>query len=702
MDFAVRHRLPGRLRIAFPSLKSFPEALKTVTRWIGREDGVTGTRVNRFCASIVIEYHAQQPGLESRLVETICNLDYRTALNPLPSAAATENQSLSEKARSLAVATSSLPLSLLDGPVTTSIAGGTILYAAWPSYIRAYAVWKRERRLNVDFLDSLSIAISLFTGKLFTGALIAWLVSLGDTIRDLTATRSKRAIQGLLNYQAKRCWLLRSGQKVEVSVSELAVDDTVIVYAGGMIPIDGQVTKGVATVDQKTITGESLPVEKRRGDVVYAGTALLEGQLYLRATRVGSETTVARIAQMVEQIPIGETRVQNYAEKFADRLVAPCLALSCGLYALSEDVERFLSMVIIDYGTGIRVAAPTAILASMTHAARQGILIKSGSHIEKLATADTIVFDKTGTITLGTPRVLDILSYNARDFPREKIIALAAAAEARLKHPVAHAVMAKAREEGVYIPKRRYAHFRIGLGVEAQINGYHVHVGNERFLQAHGISLRVAQAELPHLNQAGYSRLLLAVDGTLTGLLPYADEIRPEMSSVIRTLRNRGIHNLIMLTGDNRTVARAVGFRVGLDRFFSEILPAEKAAIVQDLQKRGHVVAMVGDGVNDSAALAYADIGITMKNGADVTREVADVVLIEENMGKLITAIDVSRNAMQLVRQNYAIIAGLNTLALGLAIPGGWVSPGITALISNGSAILASLNAMRPILGFYA
>jgi P-type Cu2+ transporter len=262
--------------------------------------------------------------------------------------------------------------------------------------------------------------------------------------------------------------------------------------------------------------------------------------------------------------------------------------------------------------------------------------------------------------------------------------------------------MAKAREEGVYIPKRRYAHFRIGLGVEAHINGYHVHVGNERFLQAHGISLRVAQAELPHLNQAGYSRLLLAVDGTLTGLLPYVDEIRPEMPSVIRALRNRGIHNLIMLTGDNRTVARAVGLRIGLDRFFSEILPAEKAAIVQDLQKRGHVVAMVGDGVNDSAALAYADIGITMKNGADVTREVADVVLIEENMGKLITAIDVSRNAMQLVRQNYAIIAGLNTLALGLAIPGGWVSPGITALISNGSAILASLNAMRPILGFYA
>jgi P-type E1-E2 ATPase len=365
-------------------------------------------------------------------------------------------------------------------------------------------------------------------------------------------------------------------------------------------------------VDQKTITGESLPVEKRRGDVVYAGTALLEGQLYLRATRVGSETTVARLVQMVEQIPIGETRVQNYAEKFADRLAAPCLALSCGLYAFSKDIERFLSMVIIDYGTGIRVAAPTAILASMTQAARQGVLIKSGSHIEKLATADTIVFDKTGTITLGAPRVLDVLSYNARDFPREKIIALAAAAEARLKHPVAHAVMAKAREEGVYIPKRRYAHFRIGLGVEAQINGYHVHVGNERFLQAQGISLRVAQAELPHLNQAGYSRLLLAVDGTLTGLLPYADEIRPEMPSVIRILRNRGIHNLIMLTGDNRTVARAVGLRIGLDRFFSEILPAEKADIVQDLQKRGHVVAMVDDGIipiciNISASQYYTN-----------------------------------------------------------------------------------------------
>jgi len=403
---------------------------------------------------------------------------------------------------------------------------------------------------------------------------------------------------------------------------------------------------------------------------------------------------------LVEGAPVGETRIQNYSEKFADRLVAPALGLSAGLYALSADAERLASMLIVDYGTGIRVAAPTSVLASIIHAARQGVLFKSGSHMEKLASVNTIVFDKTGTLTRGSPRIVGVLSYDERNFPPKKLTALAAAAELRLRHPVAQAFVAKAREDGLRIPHRDGSKFQVGLGVTANVNGYFVQIGSERFLRHNNVRTDRAQPDLSRLNHQGYSTLLLAVNGQLAGLALYMDQIRPEMPSVIRMLHNRGIDDLIMITGDNSTVAHIVAGQLGLDRFFSDTLPEDKVEIVRQLQAKGRTVAMVGDGINDSPALSYADVGIAMKNGADVTREVANVVLMEENMCKLITAIDISRDAMGLIQQNYTIIAGLNTMALGLAIPSGIVSPGFTALLSNGSAIIAALNGIRPILRY--
>jgi Cu2+-exporting ATPase len=420
----------------------------------------------------------------------------------------------------------------------------------------------------------------------------------------------------------------------------------------------------------------------------------------IQATRVGADTTAARIVQTIEEAPVGETCIQNYAERFADKLVAPTLLLSAGLYGVTGDLNRLLSMMIIDYGTGIRVAAPTSVLAAMTHAARQGIIVKSGRNMEQLAHLDTIVFDKTGTLTSGVPEVLDVISYDERRFPPRKIVGLAAAAEARLKHPVSQAILAKARREGIRVPERTGADFQIGLGVEARVNGYNIHIGSARYFHgkriAHGVSADLVES----INQRGCSTLLFAVDGALTGLIPYADQIRPESRDVIRTLHNRGVRDLVMLTGDNACVASVVASRLGIDRYFSDTMPSEKADVIKQLREGGRTVAMVGDGINDSPALAYADVGIAMKSGADVTRETADVVLMEDNLWKVIAAIDASKEAIALIEQNYAIIAVMNTLALALAIPGGLMTPNFAALLSNGSAIAASLNAIRPILRY--
>jgi manganese/zinc-transporting P-type ATPase C len=389
--------------------------------------------------------------------------------------------------------------------------------------------------------------------------------------------------------------------------------------------------------------------------------------------------------------------MQNHAEKLADRLVAPTLGVAVGTAALTADFNRFLSLVIVDYGTGIRVAAPTAMLSSMTLAARRGIIVKSGRHMERLAEADTILFDKTGTLTRGNPEVVEIVPYQRR-IDERRLIGLAAAAESRLTHPVADAVRAKAEEYSADVPMCQEPRYQLGLGVEGEVEGHYIHVGSERFLRENGIATKKAAGDRARFEEKGCSCLYVAIDGKLAALLPYADQIRPEAATIVERLYALGIKDAIMMTGDNAVVAKAVGEQLGLTRQYADMMPSDKADIVRQLQREGRVVAMVGDGINDSPALSYADIGIAMKHGAEVTQESADVVLMEDSLWKMVEAVEISRGSVGLIKQNYKIVVALNTIALGLALPSGLVSPSFTALLSNGSAILASVNGMRPLL----
>ncbi len=704
MQAEIVHNIPGRVRLRIPELYNCGDLSRWMKGPVLSEFGIQSLRVNLSCASVVITYDPATPGVVDRLLAA---LEFFTVPPPAPEAeTATETTWAAIKTTAAAVfgfvskthnliwASIGVAGSLLGGYFALGTAP-IVCFTALPSIQRAYTILRTERRLNVDFLDSLAVLVSLARGQVFTAGFITWMISLGDWIRDKTATQSKRVISGLLEYETTTAWVVKQGKVVRVPAAEIAPGETVIVYPGEIIPVDGEIVSGRATVDQKTITGESIPVERSPGEQVFASTVLREGKLSVRATRVGANTTAAQIAGMVDAAPVGETRVQNYAEQFGDRLVAPMLGVSGGLFALSGNVDRLLSMLIIDFGTGIRVAAPTAVLSSIAHAASEGILIKGGRQLENLARADTIVFDKTGTLTHGSPEIREIVSCEEGRFPARKILALAAAAEARLKHPVSEALVRKAIEEGIEIPERLDSEFQIGLGVQARVNGYHIHVGSHRFFDQQQIPVNGHAARVEELRRSGSSALLVAVDGELKGVIPYADRIRRESKTVIRALHHAGIRNLAMITGDNRATAEAVAAELGIDQCFAETLPSDKAEIVRDLQRRGHVVAMVGDGINDSPALAYADVGIAMKHGADVARETADVVLMEDNLWKLIQAIEISRGAMARIHQNYGIIAGLNALAFLLSIPSGVLSPNMAATISNGSAILASLNSLR-------
>jgi Cu2+-exporting ATPase len=711
MELTIRHFIPGRVRLHVPSLcrrRSLAEASMT---WLRARDGIRSARINYDCACLIVEYDVAYEALLRAVIgrlRLMSIVELRSLVMPteLADDGPTEraagrldgSRSLLRRVP-LALPTLSVALAFSANPIVRAINLPLMLWNAYPIALRAWRVWRREGRLNVDFLDTLAVAASLAQGNPMAGAIVTWLIKLGDWIRDLTAAGSRRAIRELLEFQVKTAWVVRDGALVSIPSGELTVGDEVVVHHGGLIPIDGEIIAGQALIDQKTITGEGLPVTRGKGDTAFAATVIRDGQLTIRATRVGADTTAGQIVRLVESAPIGDTRMQNHAERLADRLVVPELVLATGAALVSGDFDRFLSLVIVDYGTGIRVAAPTAVLASMTHAARTGIIIKSGRHLERLAEVDTVVFDKTGTLTHGTPAVLDVLTYQDHITPGH-LLGLAAAAETKLRHPVAEALRIKAQELAVNIPPCDEAQYRVGLGVEGQVNGYYLHVGNERFMRQSDVCVRKTATDRSALDERGYSCVYIAVDGAVAGMVPYSDEVRAESRSVLHRLRGMGVKNSVMLTGDNAVVARAVGRRLGLTRHFADMLPADKADAIQELQRAGNVVAMVGDGINDSPALSYADVGIAMKHGAEVAHETAHVVLMEDSLWKLVKAVEISQDAVQLIKQNYAIVAGMNTLALALALPGGLISPTMTALISNGSAIVATLNGLRPILRY--
>ena len=458
MEFTVRHSIPGRIRLHVPALRHRSLLAEATLSWLREQDRITGARINYDCASLIIEYDPIHVDATQTMLGQLSrlSLDDWEAFLGLP-ARAHEIGAPGNGADAawpvippdphplvLVLPTVSLGLALLANPLVAAVNVPLTFYNALPIFRRAWTVWSRESRLNVDFLDTLAITVSVGQGHMVTGGVITWLVRLGDWIRDLTAAGSKRAASELLEFRAKTAWIVKDGALVQIPAAELAVGDVVVVNPGEMIPADGEILHGTAMIDQKTITGEGLPVPRTVGDVVFAATILCEGQLTLRATRVGTETMAGQIARLVDSAPVGDTRMQNHAERFADRLVLPTLGLAVSTAALTRDVNRFLSLVIVDYGTGIRVAAPTAVLSSMTNAARNGVLIKSGNHMEKLAQVDTIVFDKTGTLSHGTPHVVEVLTYE-EFIAADHLLALAVAAETRLRHPVAEAQREKIR-----------------------------------------------------------------------------------------------------------------------------------------------------------------------------------------------------------------------------------------------------------------
>ncbi len=697
----IVHSLPGRLRLRVPAIAADEGFAAGFRQFLLAQPGINGVRLNSWAASVVITYDPAvitPPALAGAAERGAAADGFPFASGGrLPAAPRSWPERLRRPMPAwlqFGLGAASFAAGLLGAPPPLTY--GLLAASGTAIFSRALRTAVNERRASIDALDATAGSLMVLRGNLVAASFMVALIGLGEYIRDRTARASREMILDLLSTTGRSAWVVRGGKKVRIPADQVLLGETVVVYPGDLVPVDGHVVSGHAMVDQRSLTGEAAPVEKRRGDAVFAATVIAEGKLYLRVEAVGERTRAGGIVALVQAAPLGETRIQNYAASLADRLVLPIFGTALAATVLTRDIARAISLLIIDFGTGVRVAAPTTILAAMTNAARRGILIKSGASIEKLAAVDAVVFDKTGTLSRGEPEVTEVIAL-APSMAPSHVLSLAAAAELRLRHPAAHAIVRRARRDGVAIPERSESEYLLGMGVRAEIDGRDVLAGNRLLLERWGVDCSAADAAAARVAERAQSLVYVALDGRLIGLLAYADPLRPESAEIVAELRRMGVKEILMLTGDNEAVASAMAAEVNIESYRAAVMPDDKAQVVRELQARGRTVAVVGDGINDSPALVYADVAVSLNHGTDVAREAADVILTDDDLRRVPQAIGIARDAMGIVRQSLAIVAVPNGVGIGLAAFG-LIGPAGATLANNGSTIVAALNSLRPLL----
>ena len=705
MKSRVMHSLPGRLRLAAEGLQYLKDESAEIAAELAGIPGVRLARVTACTGGILLQY--DEKNLESSFLSeqtdlvlarySMAALRARHAESgeetaEVPMTTARLMKRLAVNAGALALGNTLFTAPLMGGALTnfTSLEALASLGLSAPMAKNAWEGLRREKRPNADFLTVTSIVASLLLGNAHSALMILALSDLAELMTSYTIERTRSSIKKMLSADEGEAWKVLSDGKVErCPMAQIGTGDVVAVHTGEKISVDGKVVYGAAVVDQSPITGEFVPVEKREGDEVFAGTVVKSGTIHVQAAKVGDQTVISRIVGMVEASELKKAPIQRYADKFSNYLVPLNFLLYLSVWLVTKNPQKALKMLVIDYSCGIKLSTATAFSAAINTAVKQGVLIKGGTFIEQMSSANTVLLDKTGTITEGKPQVVSMALLKP-EMTHAEVLSYAMAAEETSTHPLGDAIMRYGRQLGAQPLPHGDIITEVSRGSRTQADGKIVRVGNLKYMRENGV---IAAGPLPQ--DTGAIPNYVGIDQEIVAVLYAMDSPRENVRRAINSLRYDGVGDIELLTGDLESQARTVAEQVGADGYRAQLLPEQKAEAVLKLQVQGNGVVMVGDGINDAPALAYADVGISMgSKSTDIAMETSDVIINRDDPMMIPALRRLARSTMRIVHQNFALVIAINSVGLILGAASG-ISVMMSALLHNSSTILVVANSLR-------
>jgi manganese/zinc-transporting P-type ATPase C len=710
----VRSALPGRIRWVAPDLHGAPGRAALVEQRLLMTAGVYAAKANPVTGRVLVRFDPVQlepPRLERVVLEALVSPLEPNGLATHQTHPADDHLHHTEGglggyfvrlaaggATLLAILGHKLflvPLALPAG-LATGVGLAVTIVTGYPFFRGGFRALSKATAADTDTLITVATLASIALRESVTALVVLWLLNLGDLLQALVLRRTRRAIRDLLSVGDREAWvLLAEGTEVRVPLDEVRPGDLVAVYTGEKIPVDGRIEHGQVTINEAPITGESMPVYRNPGDHVFAGTLVEAGWAHVRAEQVGDATAVGRLIRRVEEARELKAPIETIGATFSRRFVPTSFLMAGLVFALTRDVRRAVTMLVVACPCAAGLATPTAISATIGNAARRGVLIKGGTSLESAAGLDTVIFDKTGTLTTGRPRVARVVASDSLTAP-EQLLALAASGELHSPHPLGLAVVRHTRERELQIPEHEECELLVGRGMRADMRGNRILVGSRRLLDDFELLVPLDMDDKAReLREHGESVLYVGVNDRFVGLIGVADLIRPEAHAALAALERAGVQRTIMLTGDALETAEPVARQLGVADFRAGLMPEDKLALVRELQAEGRRVAMVGDGVNDAPSLAAAELGVAIgTGGADVAIEAADVALASSDVRDVGTVIHQSRQTLRVVRQNYGLALGVNSL--GILLGGlGALNPALAAVLHNLATLAVVANSSR-------
>lgn len=690
MKFVIKHEIKGRMRIHVSQYRMSCGQADTLLYFLHSNKYVTFAKVYERTGDAVISYI----GDRAEIIRTLQQFSYEKVDVPagvIENSGRELNAKYQEKLIEKVVCRYASKM-FLPYPVRACVTTFKSVKYIWKGL---QCLW--HRKIEVPVLDATAIGVSIFRNDIETAGSVMFLLGIGELLEEWTHKKSVDDLARTMSLNVGKVWLKRENQEVLVTTSEIRPGDEVVVHMGNVIPFDGVVSDGEAMVNQASLTGESVPVRRVKENSVYAGTVVEEGELTVLVKEVGGSSRFEKIVTMIEESEKLKSALEGKAEHLADKLVPYSLGGTALTYLLTRNVNKAISVLMVDFSCALKLAMPISVLSAIREASLYHVIVKGGKYLEAVADADTIVFDKTGTLTKAQPTVVDVVSFNGAD--SDELLRIAACLEEHFPHSMAKAVVDAAQQKHLlHEEMHTKVEYIVAHGISTTIDGKRAVIGSSHFVfEDENCTIPEEKQDLFDSLPKEYSHLYLAIEGKLAGVICIEDPLREEAEAVVNSLKRAGITKVVMMTGDSERTAAAIAKRVGVDEYYSEVLPEDKAGFIEKEKAAGRKVIMIGDGINDSPALSAANVGIAISDGAEIAREIADITVGSDDLYQIVTLKLLSDSLMKRIRGNYRFIVSFN---LGLILGGvaGILQPTTSALLHNTSTLLISLKSMQNLL----